>query len=46
VVGTIIGWQVGLSAVAATRAGRLLPQPAPARARIAVSTWSLRPSPR
>jgi membrane-associated phospholipid phosphatase len=46
VVGTIIGWQVGLSAVAVTRAGRLLPQPASARASIAVSTWSLRPSPR
>jgi undecaprenyl-diphosphatase len=28
VVGTIVGWQVGLFAVALTRAARLLPQPA------------------
>jgi undecaprenyl-diphosphatase len=32
VIGTIVGWQVGLAAVAVTRAGRLLPQPARDRA--------------
>ncbi|MEA2179928.1 MAG: hypothetical protein QOG77_3225, partial [Solirubrobacteraceae bacterium] len=30
-VGTVVGWQVGLFAIAMTRAGRLLPQPTRAR---------------
>ena len=38
VVGTIVGWQVGLFAVAVTRAGRLLPQPADARASLRVAS--------
>ena len=38
VVGTIVGWQVGHFAVAVTRAGRLLPQPADARASLRVAS--------
>ena len=38
VVGTIVGWQVGLFAVAVTRAGRLLPQPADVRASLRVAS--------
>ena len=38
VVGTIVGWQVGLFAVAVTRAGRLLPQSADVRASLRVAS--------
>jgi predicted MFS family arabinose efflux permease/membrane-associated phospholipid phosphatase len=38
VVGTIVGWQVGLFAVAVTRAGRLLPQPADVRLNLDVAS--------
>jgi len=43
VVGTIVGWQVGLFAVALARAGRLLPQRETARASLRVP--SARPAP-